>query len=323
MSIKRYWTASQKSKWFYLLLLLAFLAANACGGDEQSVLPPTSPFDDVEETPTTDLPEQEPSSKKKVAAPPRVPRRPPPPPLPIDPRLVAGATFDIPFARLPLTYGRKPSVMRVRLPDNFRLDRRFPVIVYLSGGWGHVQTPSQITEHRDYVWVSVPIYKYTADWQQIGLDDVPLNWTIYTEMFNTLTQLIPNLATTQDGWALGGFSNGGHLIGALLAHPVAHQLVMARFNRFYFFDGLHYLSDAWHTYAYHFKERETAFLLFGPDPSWVPSWANKLWGLNITAFATPGCHCVPSYTFPIFRAAMSVLLTAQEEIPRSDSQTSP
>src|SRR5262249_35437608 len=73
----------------------------------------------------------------------------------------------------------------------------------------------------------------TNDGVGISIDDFSTLSRCYRVMFQRLFDAVPNI--TPERSTLGGFSNGGHAVGVLLAGQ--DEFVLSHFRAFYFADG--------------------------------------------------------------------------------------
>jgi predicted peptidase len=118
--------------------------------------------------------------------------------------------------------------MTVFLPTNYDPGRKYPLFVFLNG-WdggtgGNPGVARGITQDRDFVCLSVPLFK-AADFKVdkpnvagagfiITAPDGKRIWPLFQTMLAKLDELVPNIDPVHR--ILGGFSNGAHAIAALL-----------------------------------------------------------------------------------------------------------
>jgi predicted peptidase len=145
------------------------------------------------------------------------------------PKLVPGDTLTITFPEMPPTlYAMcdKKDVkaqMSVFLPRNYDPARKHPLLVFLNG-WdgGHGGNPGvarSLAEDKDFVCVSVPLFKATnpkAPGGEIIMRDADARymWPFFKTMLAKLDELVPNIDPGH--CVLGGFSNGAHATAGLI-----------------------------------------------------------------------------------------------------------
>lgn len=136
-----------------------------------------------------------------------------------------------------------PATMTVQLPENYSRTNELGLVVFLAGGAGgrgtSVEPARGIAGPRDYVCVSLPLFKSTLDKQEkfggamVAMDDFPVISQAYRVMLGKLFETVPNIKPERS--AIGGFSNGGHTTGVLLAGK--DGFILEHFRSFYFIDG--------------------------------------------------------------------------------------
>ena len=133
--------------------------------------------------------------------------------------------------------------MEIRLPDNYRPGKKFPLFVYIPGGMGgdkgDISMAQKIIGTRDWVLVSLPLFKKRLDTKEIygGIlvcaEDFPIISSSYATMFGRLFEIIPNIDFTRS--IIGGVSNGAHTLGVLLTGQ--DPTILGSFKSYYFGEG--------------------------------------------------------------------------------------
>ncbi len=164
-------------------------------------------------------------------------------------RLATNATLRFEFPDLPDTLitmsggAKQPAVLTARLPENYSSEGTFGLVVFLGGGAGGSGTdPGEaraLAGPRDFIAVSMPLFKRSLDKREpaaglmVSMDDFDAISAAYRTMLGRLFQAVPNIQPERS--AMGGFSNGAHTTGVLLAGQDAFTL--SHFRLFYFADG--------------------------------------------------------------------------------------
>ncbi len=164
-------------------------------------------------------------------------------------RLEPNAVLRFEFPELPptlmnlLSNQPQPAAMSAQLPENYSRDGEFGLVVFLAGGAGGrgtaVEPARGIAGARDYVCANLPLFKRTLDKQEkfggglVALDDFATISQAYRTMLGKLFEAVPNIKPERS--ALGGFSNGGHTTGVLLAGQ--DEFILQHFRSFFFIEG--------------------------------------------------------------------------------------
>lgn len=189
--------------------------------------------------------------------------------------LEPGAVIDIPFEgeNLPptlyrmFTGGEEAAGLRVRLPDDYTADRRFPVLVYVpgyhGGPKGNLDNAVSIAGSRGWITASLPLFKKNldrgepADGLIVSFEDYPVLSRAYGLLLGRLFEMIPN--TDRDNSAMVGFSNGSLAIAVLVS--CHDEFILSRFRNFCLVDhGMAHLTDLHKKGA-----RESRFLILAGD----------------------------------------------------------
>ncbi|MDH7569141.1 MAG: hypothetical protein QHJ73_06100 [Armatimonadota bacterium] len=164
------------------------------------------------------------------------------------PLLAPGTTITVKFPDMPPTYhemvqrrGTTPQ-MTVFLPTNYDPNRKYPLLVLLYGGdGGNGANPGvarALTEDKDFVCLSVPLFKVTdpkAPGGNIVMrdEDGRYMWPFFRTMLAKLYEIVPNIDPARQ--VLGGFSNGAHAVQGMVDQSDGE--VARRFSAFLFVEG--------------------------------------------------------------------------------------
>lgn len=161
-------------------------------------------------------------------------------------KLEPNATIRLDFPDLPDTLAtagsgeRQPARLTATLPTNYTREGKFPLFIFLNGGDGGrgdgLPVPRQQVVPRDFICVSLPLFKHaynTNDGGLVSMEDFPTVSRCYRTMLQRLFDSVPNI--TPERSTLGGFSNGAHTIGILLAGQ--DEFILSHFRAFYFAEG--------------------------------------------------------------------------------------
>ena len=169
------------------------------------------------------------------------------------PELKPGSLFTVQFPEMPPTFYdvfEKKDVkaqMTIFLPTNYDPTRKHPLLLFLDGWDGGPGTnlgfARALTESRDFICVSVPLFKATdfkvdkpnAAGARFIIDDTDgqYMWPFFKTMLAKVDELVPNIDPAHR--ILGGFSNGAHAIAALLDESDGE--VARRFSAFLIVEG--------------------------------------------------------------------------------------
>src|SRR5439155_18728450 len=126
------------------------------------------------------------------------------------------------------------------LPTNYSRDGKFPVFIFLDGDKGGrgdgLPIPARKVVPRDFICVALPLFKRAYkkdDSALITMEDYETLSRAYRVMLQRLFDVVPN--TTPERSALGGFSNGGHMVAVLFAGY--DEFILQHFWVFYFVEG--------------------------------------------------------------------------------------
>jgi hypothetical protein len=172
-------------------------------------------------------------------------------------KLEPNAKFTFEFPELPETFFSKsthesvPAMLTAQLPENYSAAGKYPLFVFLEGGNGGRGDSTQgraIVGLRDFITVSMPLFRDASGAKpppipglplpfnfgyMVNLNDAPVLGKSYRTMLEKLFAAVPNIATERS--AFGGFSNGAHATGALLA--AKDEFITSHFKAYCFFEG--------------------------------------------------------------------------------------
>jgi hypothetical protein len=162
-----------------------------------------------------------------------------------DVRLEPGALLTLEFPDVPDTLAtmetgrRKPARLLAQLPANYSRAGKFPLFVFLNGGTGgrgdNLPLGWETVGSNDFICVNLPLFKRapldTNFW--IAMPDFETMSRAYRAMLGKLIDTVPNV--TPERSAFGGFSNGGHTVGVLLAGR--DDFILNHFRAFYLLEG--------------------------------------------------------------------------------------
>jgi hypothetical protein len=160
--------------------------------------------------------------------------------------LEPNAQWSLYFPELPDTLAtmwsgqRQPARLTVQLPANYSRGGKFPLFVFLNGFDGgrgdNLPLDRGTVGSNDFICVNLPLFKHTYstnDDRLISMDDFPTLSRCYRVMLQRLLDAVPNI--TPERSALGGFSNGGHAVGVLLAGQ--DEFILSHFRALYLAEG--------------------------------------------------------------------------------------
>ncbi len=158
-------------------------------------------------------------------------------------KLEPNATVHLAFPDLPDTLAtmstgqRQQPRLTVQLPANYSRDGKFPLFVFVNGGDGgrgdNLPLDRGTVGSNDFICVNLPLFKHTNDGVVISMHDFSVLSRCYRAMLQRLFDEVPNI--TPERSTLGGFSNGAHAVGVLLAGQ--DEFVLGHFRAFYLLEG--------------------------------------------------------------------------------------
>lgn len=164
------------------------------------------------------------------------------------PRLTPGSTFSVQFPEMPPTYWalatlkKDPAQMSITLPKNYTPTGKFPLLVFLQGGsggnGGKADIVAAITEDRDFVCASMPLFKKIAPKDPGGNvvmrdEDAQYMWPFFRTMLAKLFNVVPNI--DKGHMTIGGSSNGAHATQGLIDE--SNGELAKQFSAFFFIEG--------------------------------------------------------------------------------------
>jgi len=230
------------------------------------------------------------------------------------PELRPGGRFAVRFLEMPPTFyalDQKKHVaaqMTICLPTNYDPARKHPLFIFLTGGnggtGGNPEVASAITEGRDFICVSVPLFRAPESQAMTRSGMVILTaadgrymWPFFRTMLGRLEEIVANIDPAHR--VLGGFSNGAHAAAALL--EASDGEVARRFSAFFFGEGGGKLQ--------HFELlRGKPFLMLSsnaqsrPRAQEICDAAREAGALTAFVFEDVGRHAFPPSAYPAVRA---------------------
>jgi predicted esterase len=164
------------------------------------------------------------------------------------PSLAPNAVLRFQFSELPATFYSKktgnkiPAQISAQLPSNYTEAGKYPLFVYLDGGYGSagddLAKARAIMGEQDFIAVSLPLFKagdipVSAAMPLVDLTDYIEIGLAYTTMLQKLLDTVPNVDTSRS--AICGFSNGGHTIADILIEQ--GPFFMKTFHSFVLVEG--------------------------------------------------------------------------------------
>ncbi len=162
-------------------------------------------------------------------------------------KLEPTARWHLSFPDLPDTLAtlarqeKRPAQLTVWLPANYSRDGKFPIFLILDGGDGgfgdRLPLRPGTVGSNDFIYVNLPLFKraYTGtnDSKIVTMEDYGTMSRAYRIMLQKLFDTVPNI--TPERSAFGGFSNGAHAVGVLLARR--DEFTLQHFRSFYLIEG--------------------------------------------------------------------------------------
>lgn len=232
------------------------------------------------------------------------------------PTLAPGSTFTIVFPDMPPTFyrldtGQKiPTQMTVFLPTNYDRNRKHPLLIFLEGGNGGGATNPKVaralSEEKDFVCVSLPLFKKKLDPPTptnktsrlvLQAEDCRYMWSFHKVMLAKLEATVPNLDPTRR--VLGGSSNGAHATAGLIDQSDGE--IARRFTAFFFVEGGGRLQH------YELLKGKPFLMLYGSERS--RKRATEIYEAALAAGAKATLHemknvghAFPESQYPVVRA---------------------
>ncbi len=137
-----------------------------------------------------------------------------------------------------------------RLPNNYDLTKKYPLLVYIpgfDGGLkGNINNAITIADTNSWIVATVPLFKKTIDRDEpaggiiVSMEDFPVISKCYRIMFEKLFQEVPNIDYNKS--SMVGFSNGAITIAVLIS--MHDEFITNHFNNFCLVDhGMFHLTD--------------------------------------------------------------------------------
>lgn len=161
-------------------------------------------------------------------------------------KLEPNARWHLYFPELPdtlavkITGQKQPTQLTVKFPSNYSTTGKFPIFLFIDGdhgGFGDRLALDQRTiGTNDFICVNLPLFKSVFPGTNGGLitmEDYETLSHAYQVMLQKLFDTVPNI--TPERSAIGGFSNGAHALGVLLARR--DKFIFDHFQSFYLCEG--------------------------------------------------------------------------------------
>jgi predicted esterase len=179
-----------------------------------------------------------------------------------------------------ITGADAPPTLSYRLPDNYDLERNYPLVVYVpgyhGGPTGNIGNALKIAGPTDWVVASLPLFKRSVDRDEIGsgmlvgLSDYSTISESYRILLARLFEAVPNIDPERS--AMVGFSNGALTIAVLVSNH--DEFVLTRFRNFCLVDhGMFHLTDLYKSYS-----RDARYLILSGDDRRDPGRDLKIRG---------------------------------------------
>lgn len=161
----------------------------------------------------------------------------PPEPVKVSDDVKPGATLVLEFPDLPKDRRGQPTSCTVRLPQGYDTAKKFPLVIWMSGGDGGNTPNSSFLPDGDFVTAGLPFMKGANNPNQANMvGDFDKLWDYHRAMIKKIHERIPNL--DKETSIIGGFSNGAHAIdGELRARGGKEGGIADYFGAFILADG--------------------------------------------------------------------------------------
>jgi len=188
---------------------------------------------------------------------------------------------DLPSSLFEMITGADtPPALSYRLPNNYDLERNYPLVVYVpghhGGPTGNIGNAWKIAGPTDWVVASLPLFKRSVDRDEIGsglmvgMSDYSTISESYRILLARLFEAVPNIDPERS--AMVGFSNGALTIAVLVSNH--DEFVLTRFRNFCLVDhGMFHLTDLYKKYS-----RDARYLILSGDDRRDPGRDLKIRG---------------------------------------------
>jgi hypothetical protein len=193
-------------------------------------------------------------------------------------KLEPKARWHLYFPELPDTLAAKvtgqkqPTQLTAKFPANYSAAGKFPIFLFLDGNHGGFGDRIALDERtigtNDFICVNLPLFKKDFPDTNSGLvriDDYETMSHAYQVMLQKLFDTVPNI--TPERSAIGGFSNGAHALGVLLARR--DKFIFEHFQSFFLVEGGfgYFAATAANSEVVPELKRSRVLLLYGDHPN--------------------------------------------------------
>ncbi len=150
-------------------------------------------------------------------------------------QVAPGASLKFDFPELPIDRYGAMAACKLKLPENYDLTKKYPLVAWLGGGDGTNSPKSSFLPEGDFIVVGLPYPKAAINPSQPSMvGDYAKVWAYQRFMLDEIAKVIPNIDKSRS--IIAGFSNGGHSIDGMLRLSSGPKLT-DYFGIFIFADG--------------------------------------------------------------------------------------
>ena len=150
-------------------------------------------------------------------------------------QVAPGATLKFDFPELTVDRKGGLATCHLKLPANYDVAKKYPLVVWLGGGEGGNQPNGSFLPAGDFILVGLPYPKGANNPKQANMvGDYGKVWAYHRFMLEEIAKVIPNLDLSRS--IIAGFSNGAHAIDGMLRLSAKPRLT-DHFGVFIFVDG--------------------------------------------------------------------------------------
>jgi len=150
-------------------------------------------------------------------------------------QVAPGASLKFDFPELPIDRYGAMAACKLKLPENYDLTKKYPLVAWLGGGDGTNSPKSSFLPEGDFIIVGLPYPKTAINPSQPSMvGDYAKVWAYQRFMLDEIAKVVPNIDKSRS--IIAGFSNGGHSIDGMLRLSSGPKLT-DYFGIFIFADG--------------------------------------------------------------------------------------